>query len=292
MIKGSIAALVTPFDVNNDVDYDKLRNLCDYHIENKTDGLCLLGTTAEAESLSDEEKVNIVRTVLEKTGGKIPIIVGLISNNQQRVIEMSKLFNNLDIDSFLVITPYYTKTNESGILKYFTYIADNVAKPIILYNVPKRTGMGLSFDIIRALAMHRNIKGIKEASGDMMLQQRLVSIISEEFYLYSGDDQTLLASLGIGASGFISVIANAFPLEMSTLYHEFDTNVKKSFDIYFKLLEIIDSIYLEVSPIGIKYLMYVIGLIDCKYRVPLDEPGRQTKRAIEERAYEYLSNLN
>ena len=291
MIKGSIVALITPFDIDNNVDFEKLKDLCSYHIENKTDGLCLLGTTAEAESLSDLEKEKIVKTVLEKLEGKIPVIVGLISNNADRVIEMSKIFTGLDIDSYLVISPYYVKTNESGLLKYFTYIADNIDKPMILYNVPKRTGLGISFDVIRALSMHNNIIGIKEASGDLALQQRIMSIANDDFYLYSGDDMSILASLGIKAHGFISVIANAFPLEMRSIYHDFSLNKEKSFDTYFKLLEIIDSIYLEVSPIGIKYLMYVIGLIDCRYRRPLDEPSRQTKRIVEERAYEYLSNL-
>jgi 4-hydroxy-tetrahydrodipicolinate synthase len=151
--------------------------------------------------------------------------------------------------------------------------------------------MSISFDVIRVLSKHNNIIGIKEASGDLSLQQRIMSIASDDFYLYSGDDLSILASLGIGAHGYISVIANAFPLEMRNIYSDFNLSKDKSFDIYFKLYEIIDSIYKEVSPIGIKYLMYVLGLIDCRYRRPLDEPSRQTKRIIEEEAYKYLSNL-
>lgn len=288
MIKGSIVALITPFDNENRVNYEELKRLCKYHLDNGTDGLCILGTTAEAESLTDIEKIKIVECVFKEINKKIPIIVGIINNNADKVIELSKKFDTFDIDAYLVISPYYIKTNESGIIKYFSYIADNVLKPIILYNVPSRTGMNISYDALQILSLHKNVIGIKEASGDFKYQTKIASLITDKFKLYSGDDHTILASLGLNASGYINVIGNAFPKEMSDIFKNYNIKKDVSMSLFYNLLPIIDSIYLEVSPIGIKYLMYVIGFNMAKYRRPLDEASRVVKRKIEEECYKYL----
>jgi 4-hydroxy-tetrahydrodipicolinate synthase len=288
LIKGSIVALITPFDNENKVDYEELKKLCKYHLDNNTDGLCILGTTGEAESLTDNEKVKIVECVTKEINNKIPIIVGIISNNPDKAIELSKLFIEFDIDAYLVISPYYIKTNETGIIKHFSYIADNVNKPIIIYNVPSRCGMNVSYEAMQILALHKNIIGIKEASGDFKYQIKIASLISDDFKLYSGDDHTILASLGINASGYINVIGNAFPKEMSEIYKNFSNNNELSRKKFYNLLPLIDVMYLDVSPIGIKYLMYIIGFNIAKYRRPLDEASRSVKRKIEEECYKYL----
>ena len=247
MIKGSIVALITPFDNENRVDYEEIKKLCKYHLDNGTNGLCLLGTTAEAESLSDDEKIKIVDCVCKEIDKKIPIIVGVISNNPDKVIELSKMLDNFDINAYLVISPYYIKTNESGIIKHFSYIADNVSKPIILYNVPSRTGINISYEALQILALHKNIIGIKEASGDFKYQVKISSLVTDKFKLYSGDDHTILASLGLNASGYINVIGNAFPKEMSDIYKNYYVDKNKSMTIFYNLLSVIDSIYFEVS---------------------------------------------
>jgi 4-hydroxy-tetrahydrodipicolinate synthase len=288
LIEGSIVALITPFDNENNVDYEELRRLCKYHLENKTDGLCLLGTTAEAESLTDAEKVKIVECAIKEIDGKIPIIVGIISNIPDNVIEQAKMYESYNIDAYLVITPYYIKTNETGIIKHFSYIADNVSKPIILYNVPSRCLISISYNALQILSLHPNIIGIKEASGDFKYQSKIASLITDKFKLYSGDDHTLLASLGLNASGYITVIGNAFPKELSEIYQNYKTDKFLSYKLYYELLPLIDAVYLEVNPIGIKYLMYVIGFNNPKYRRPLDEPSRYVKRQIEEECYKYL----
>jgi 4-hydroxy-tetrahydrodipicolinate synthase len=288
LIKGSIVALITPFDNENKVDYEELKKICKYHLDNNTDGLCILGTTGEAESLTDNEKVKIVECVTKEINNKIPIIVGIISNNPDKAIELSKLFIEFDIDAYLVISPYYIKTNETGIIKHFSYIADNVNKPIIIYNVPSRCGMNVSYEAMQILALHKNIIGIKEASGDFKYQIKIASLISDDFKLYSGDDHTILASLGINASGYINVIGNAFPKEMSEIYKNFSNNNELSRKKFYNLLPLIDVMYLDVSPIGIKYLMYIIGFNIAKYRRPLDEASRSVKRKIEEECYKYL----
>lgn len=277
----SIVALITPFQQNNSIDYNELERLCKFHIENETDTLLLLGTTAEAEALTNEEKKSLVEYVYQQVYPKISIMVGLISNMTDIVIEQAKLFQNLDIDAYLVINPYYNKTNSSGLLKHFTYIADALDHPIVIYNVPRRTGMQIPVEVIGALSYHKNIIGIKEASGDLEYQLKLIQYIKNDFKLYSGDDSTMLLSLFLGASGVISVIGNAFPKELKLITSSFVKNPEVSKTIFFKLYPVISNMYQEVSPIGIKYIMYLLGFDTFKYRRPLDEPSREFKRILE-----------
>lgn len=279
-MNGSIVALITPFK-NNEIDFDELNKLCDFHLENKTDGLLLLGTTAEAESLSDDEKYNLVKFVYDRVYQKIDIMIGIISNITEEVVRLASLFEEFDINSYLVINPYYNKTNTSGMLKHFTYIADHVNKPIILYNVPKRTGMNIPIEVVRALSYHKNIIGIKEASGDFLYQLELAGFINEGFKFYSGDDSTMLLSLYLGASGVINVIGNAFPKEMKLITNSFNKNNEISKLAFYKLFNLIKIMYREVSPIGIKYVMYLLGFEVLGYRRPLDEPSKELKRELE-----------
>lgn len=279
-MNGSIVALITPFK-NNEIDFDELNKLCDFHLENKTDGLLLLGTTAEAESLSDDEKYNLVKFIYDRVYQKIDIMIGIISNITEEVVRLASLFEEFDINSYLVINPYYNKTNISGMLKHFTYIADHVNKPIILYNVPKRTGMSIPIEVVRALSYHKNIIGIKEASGDFLYQLELAGFINEGFKFYSGDDTTMLLSLYLGASGVINVIGNAFPKEMSLITNSFNKNNDISKLAFYKLFNLIKVMYREVSPIGIKYVMYLLGFEVLGYRRPLDEPSKELKRELE-----------
>ena len=284
----SIVALICPFDENNKINYDELDRLCDYQIENKTDGILLLGTTQESESLTKEEKHELVDFVYHKVYKKMKIIIGIISNITEEVVSISKQYDEYDIDSFLVITPYYNKTNVSGLIKHFTYIADHVSKPIVLYNVPKRTGMSIPIDVVRILSYHHNIIGIKDASGDALYTQEIAKFTNNKFKLYCGDDKSMIISLFLGASGSISVIANAFPLEVKLIHENFDKNINISKTTFNKLNSLIDAIFKETSPIGIKYLLYIIGFNTKKYRRPLDEPSLEVKRLIEEKTLEII----
>lgn len=287
-MNGSIVALITPFNDLDQIDYTELERLCEYHIENKTDGLLLLGTTAEAEALSYDEKRELVDFVCKKVENKLSVMVGIISNITEEVIEQAKLFDDIKFDSYLVINPFYNKTNESGMLKHFTYIADSVGKPVVLYNVPKRTGMSIPIEVVRALSYHKNIIGIKEASGDMNYLTQLFNNISEDFTVYCGDDSTMLLALYLGAKGVISVIGNAFPKEIKLITSSFNKNDGICKTTFYKLYDLIRVMYEEVSPIGIKYIMYLIGFNKSKYRRPLDEPSRKLKRSIEKELFVIL----
>lgn len=286
---GSIVALITPFDNDNNIDYKEIKRLCDYHLENKTDGLLLLGTTAEAESLSDDEKYNIVKYINDYIAGRIKLMVGLISNKYEEVIRQADMLKEFDIDSYLVIAPYYVKSNDSGLLKYFTFIADRIEKPIVIYNVPKRTGFNIPFEVIRSLSYHKNIIGIKEAASDPIQLLKLMELSNDNFKIYCGDDSMMLIAMMLGAQGCINVIGNAFPLEIKLIID----SIKRTPDIakttFYKLFNLMNYMYREVSPIGIKYIMYLIGFNKDYYRLPLDNPSKEFKRVLEEELLNVIS---
>lgn len=289
MLKGSIVALVTPFDDNNQVNYSEIKQLLEFHIENKTDGILLLGTTAESESLKDEEKKQLVEYVLHYLNGRIKVMVGLIANLPQRVVELATLFDSLDIDSYLVSPPYYIKSNTTGIIKYFSFIADHVGHPIVLYNVPKRTGVEITEEVVQFLSYHPNIIGIKEASGNLVYQTKVALICNENFVLYGADDLSMMASLGLGAVGIISVINNAFPKEVKLIIDSFEKDKRISMLTYKKISKLTEDIYKETSPIPIKYLLYVMGYKTRNLRMPLAEASIGLRRKIEE---DYLAFID
>lgn len=282
MLKGSIVALVTPFNEDNAIDYPVVDRLLDLHLNNKTDGLLLLGTTAEAESLSDEEKYQLVKHVVDYVDNRIKIMVGIISNNPKEAVRLAKLFTDLEFDSYLASAPYYIKTNTEGLIKHFNYIADRVDKPIVLYNVPKRTGINIDFEVVRILSYHPNIIGIKEASGSLAYQARVASICNDNFVLYGADDLTMLPSLALGAKGIISVISNAFPKEVKLIFDSFSKDANIARTTYYKILDLNEDIYKEASPIPIKYLLYLQGYGTGRLRMPLAEASIGLRRKIEE----------
>lgn len=290
MLTGSICALITPFTFESKINYIELEKILDFHLENRTDGILLLGTTGESEALTLTEKEELVRFCLDYLNGRIKVMVGVIGNNFDEVKGMIDVFDNFNFDSYLVVTPFYVKGNNSGIIKYFNRIADYANHPIIIYNVPKRTGINLDLEIVKCLSYHKNIIGIKEASGDLGYQTKIASFCNDEFVLYGGDDLNVLGSLSLGAKGIISVINNAFPKEFKLIISSFSKNIDISRTLLWILLPIIEAIYIEVSPIGIKYLMYLLGFDTDKYRLPLDEPDKKVKRIIEEKVITYLGD--
>ena len=192
MLRGSIVALVTPFKANGDVDFEELGRLLDYHCENKTDGIVILGTTGEASCLTFDEEAEIVKFSVKRVNKRIPLIVGSGSNETEKAVTMSKKYSELGADYVLVITPYYNKTNESGLIKHFEAVADASKCPVIMYNVPGRTGMSMSLHAIEVLAKHPNIYGIKEASGNISYSTKVAKYISKDFHMFSGNDDIIV----------------------------------------------------------------------------------------------------
>ncbi len=274
MIKGNIAALITPFLDDGNIDYDAVSRLCDMHLENKTDGLLLLGTTAEAESLSNEEKLQLVKYIINKVNNRIKIMVGLISNRINEILNLAKELEEYNIDSYLVISPYYTKANKTGLLKWYTCIADNANKPIVIYNVPKRVGMEIPSDIVCELSYYNNIIGIKDASGNASYYHDIKSKCNKNFLYYCGDDLSLLEFSLLGIDGAISVISNAYPRTV-------DEILKGKYNAFYNIYTLLKVMYNEVSPIGIKYVLYLNKLINLKYRIPLDVPSLENQNEIK-----------
>ena len=212
-LKGSIVALVTPFHADGSVNFEKLRELAEWHIASGTDAILALGTTGESSTMTHEEDDAVLRCVIETAAGRVPVIAGTGSNSTQTMLEKSLRAEALGADGLLLITPYYNKGNPEGICRHFLTVADAVKIPCILYNVPGRTGCAISVENVERLAKHPNICGIKEASGDMSYAMRIAHCIGPDFALWCGNDDITIPLLSIGGSGVISVWANIQPRE-------------------------------------------------------------------------------
>lgn len=281
MIKGSIVALVTPMTETGAVDYLGLEQLIAFHLKEQTDGLLVLGTTGESPTLSEEEEEEILRFTVEKANGRIPVIAGAGSNATAKTIKKVQRFAELGADQLLVITPYYNKTSDAGLLAHFKAIADASSLPIILYNVPSRTGMTISLPVLTELAKHPRIIGIKEASGDMPYTMEVAQLIDESFALYSGNDDLILPILSIGGIGVISVWANIQPKVVHGLVHDYlDGNSHSAKEKQLTHLALINALFSETNPIPVKAAMNHLGLPAGPLRLPLIELGEEKKQQL------------
>lgn len=281
MIKGSIVALVTPMTETGAVDYLGLEQLIAFHLKEQTDGLLVLGTTGESPTLSEEEEEEIVRFTVEKVNGRIPVIAGAGSNATAKTVKKVQRFAELGADQLLVITPYYNKTSDVGLLAHFKAIADASSLPIILYNVPSRTGMTISLPVLTELAKHPRIIGIKEASGDMSYTMEVAQLIDESFALYSGNDDLILPILSIGGIGVISVWANIQPKVVHEVVHDYlNGNSPSAKEKQLTHLALINALFSETNPIPMKAAMNHLGLPAGPLRLPLIELGEEKKQQL------------
>lgn len=281
MIKGSIVALVTPMTETGAVDYLGLEQLIAFHLKEQTDGLLVLGTTGESPTLSEEEEEEIVRFTVEKVNGRIPVIAGAGSNATAKTVKKVQRFAELGADQLLVITPYYNKTSDVGLLAHFKAIADASSLPIILYNVPSRTGMTISLPVLTELAKHPRIIGIKEASGDMPYTMEVAQLIDESFALYSGNDDLILPILSIGGIGVISVWANIQPKVVHEVVHDYlNGNSPSAKEKQLTHLALINALFSETNPIPVKAAMNHLGLPAGPLRLPLIELGEEKKQQL------------
>ncbi|MBO0460504.1 4-hydroxy-tetrahydrodipicolinate synthase [Enterococcus sp. DIV1298c] len=281
MIKGSIVALVTPMTETGAVDYRGLEQLIAFHLNEQTDGLLVLGTTGESPTLSDEEEEEILRFTVEKVNGRIPVIAGAGSNATAKTVKKVQRFAELGADQLLVITPYYNKTSDVGLLAHFQTIADASSLPIILYNVPSRTGMTIALPVLAELAKHPQIIGIKEASGDMSYTMEVAQLIDETFALYSGNDDLILPVLSVGGIGVISVWANIQPKVVHELVHDYlNGNSHSAKEKQLTHLALINALFSETNPIPVKAAMNHLGLPAGPLRLPLSALGEEKKQQL------------
>ena len=271
-LRGSIVALVTPFHADGSVNFDKLRELVEWHIENKTDAILTLGTTGESSTMTHEEDDDTLRCVIEAAAGRVPVIAGTGSNSTQTMLEKSLRAQQLGADGLLLITPYYNKANAEGMYRHFVTVADAVNIPCILYNVPGRTGCAISVENVERLSKHPNICGIKEASGDMSYAMKIAHCIGPDFALWSGNDDITIPLLSIGGSGVISVWANVMPREVHDMVMDYlEGRREQAVAAAVKYLDLANGLFMEVNPIPVKTALNMMGKEVGPFRLPLYE---------------------
>lgn len=288
-IKGNYTALVTPFLHNQEVDYITLKNLTKFQIDNKTDGIVALGSTAESPTLTEEEKHKIMQTIVKEAKNKVPIIAGVNAFSLSDALYQADQRYLDGASALLVSPPPYIKATESGLYNYFSSIANNSPIPIILYNIPSRTGVNLSVNLLYDLSKNTNIIGLKEASGDLNYTLDIAHFTkNNNFTLIAGNDNLLLPLLSAGATAIISVVGNIDPeicRNVINLYSEGKPKqAAKTYNDYYKL---IDALSVESNPIPVKYLMAELNMIKPYYRAPLCPPTPKNRQILEQLAIEY-----
>ena len=284
---GACTALITPFK-DGEIDYDSLLNLIEFQISSGIDALLINGTTGESATLSDKEKQELISFAYRQVGGRVPLIAGTGSNSTQKAIELTKFAHSAGVDCALVVTPYYNKASRDGLVSHYTAIADSCDLPIIVYNVPSRTGVNITLDVYNVLADHENIVGVKEANTSIGEFAKLSATCGGRLYLYSGNDDLILPTLSLGGCGIISVLSNLLPREIALICKlYFEGKVNEASALQLKLLPLINAIFSEVNPIPIKALLAERGLCQEEYRLPLCPLDKEKRKTLIQIAEQY-----
>ncbi len=283
LVKGSIVALVTPFHEDGSVNFEKLGELVEFHIAHKTDALLILGTTGETPTMTHEEDDSVVQYAIEKANKRIPIYVGAGSNCTATMVKYCQKYEAMGADALLVIAPYYNKANEEGMYMHFKTVADAVHTPLILYNVPGRTGCSISYEVVKRLCTHPNVAAIKEASGNISYMAKIARLASDSFQIYSGNDDMIVPALSLGASGVISVVANILPEETHEMVVSFlNGETQRALDLQLRYLDFINALFIEPNPIPVKAAMNLLGMNVGGYRLPLHEMSEANLAKLKE----------
>ena len=270
MFKGSLVALVTPFDDADRVDYPALERLIDFHVDAGSDGLVVAGTTGESATLTRDEHAELIERAAELAAGRLPIIAGTGSNSTAQTIELSRTVGGADISAYLLVVPYYNKPTQEGLYRHFTAVADAVDKPVILYNVPGRTVADLLPETVGRLARHDNIVAIKEATGDMQRLADIRALVEDEFGLLSGDDFTALDFIRHGGHGVITVSGNVVPDKMARLCRLASSgSIEEADELDGSLQPLNTALFIESNPIPVKWAVSRMGLMGPGIRLPL-----------------------
>lgn len=285
LFTGCAAALITPF-ADDKVDFEALGRLIDWQISGGTDALVVCGTTGEPPVLTQAEKDSVLEFALQRANGRVPVIAGTGSNSTAAAAEQSRRAQRLGADALLVVTPYYNRTTQRGLIAHFTAVADAVDLPVILYNVPARTGVNLLPETAATLSGHGNIIGIKEASGDLSQAAELARLCGGSMALYSGNDDQVLPFLSLGAQGVISVAANIAPDAMHRLVSAwFEGDIPACRSVQLSLLPLIRLLFSEVSPIPVKAALEMMGICRADVRLPLLRFSEEKWSALRDEIY-------
>lgn len=287
IFKGCGTAICTPFDENGKINFEVFEKFIEFQIANKADSIIVCGTTGEASTMSEEEKKAVINFVVEKVDKRIPVIAGTGSNNTLEAVNMTKYAENVGADGALIVTPYYNKTTPKGLVKHYERIAQNTNLPIVIYNVPSRTGVNIQPETCLELSKIKNIVAIKEASGNLSQVAKIASLCGDDLAIYSGNDDQIVPVLSVGGIGVISVLSNIKPEYVHNMVDEYEKgNVQKAADMQIKGLNLINLLFSEVNPIPIKSALNISGFDFGEPRLPLikmsDENLIKLKNAIGE----------
>lgn len=270
IFKGSGVALVTPFNPDMTVNYTALEQLLEFQIENGTDCIISCGTTGESATLTAQEHLDVIDFTVKKVCGRVPVIAGTGNNNTQHAVELSREAEALGVDGLLLVTPYYNKTSQRGLVESFSYIADQVKTPCVIYNVPSRTGMNILPETYYALSKHPNIVAAKEANGNISALTKTINLCGDDLAIYSGEDVLTFPVIALGGAGVISVFANIMPKEMHELCKSaLENDIPKARSMTLKYVDLMNALFMDVSPIPVKAALSKMGF-DCGCcRMPL-----------------------
>lgn len=284
---GSGVAIVTPFN-HESVDLNVLRKMLDFQLENGTSAIIVCGTTGEASTMTYRERMRTIECCVEHISGRIPVIAGSGSNSTEVAIALSKDAERAGADGLLVVTPYYNKASQTGLVRHYQVIADAVNSPVILYNVPSRTGVNISPECYAELAKHPNIIGTKEASGNFSNIQKIRKLCPDDFYIWSGNDDEVVPISALGGMGVISVVANIAPAKMAQLTRLcLENDFKTAGNLQLKLKELCDAMFCEVNPIPVKTALNLMGWNAGSLRLPLYEPSENNLARIRNTLTKY-----
>lgn len=285
---GSCTALATPFTDSNAIDYPALHRLLDFQLENGTDAVVVCGTTGEASAMSYVERMRVIETVVRHVDGRIPVIAGTGSNNTESAITLSRDAALAGVDALLVVTPFYNKATQKGLIRHYTAIADAAVKPVILYHVPSRTGVKCTAETYAALAKHPNIVGVKEAGGDLALVQKTRELCPEDFCIWSGNDDETAPMMLFGGKGVISVAANIVPREMHELTAAcLNGDFTAAGRMQLKLRKLCEALFWEVNPIPVKTALAMMGYCQESFRLPMCEMQPENREKLKGVLKEY-----
>ena len=288
VFKGSGVAVITPFIDGNAIDYPALERILNHQVENGTDAVVICGTTGESSTLTDAEHRNAISFAVKTVAGRIPVIAGTGSNDTAYFLDLSRYAAEAGADALLAVTPYYNKCSQAGLVKHFECVADRVDLPMILYNVPSRTGVNILPETCAELAKHPNIVAIKEASGNISQIMRTAYLCGDELKIYSGDDDQIVPILALGGIGVISVLANCLPRETHDICRFwFEGKHDESLALQLKYHPLIEALFCDVNPIPVKEAMKLLGRCDGSLRMPLTKISGKN----EERLHTELANV-
>ena len=282
IFKGCGTAICTPFSENGEINYKVFEKFIEFQIENKIDAIIVCGTTGESSTMTEQERKDVIKFVVDKVNKRIPVIAGTGSNNTLSAIEMTKFAESVGADGVLVVTPYYNKTTQDGLIRHYEKIAQNTNLPIILYNVPSRTGLNIEPETCFKLSKIKNIVAIKEASGNISQIAKISALCKDELQIYSGNDDQILPVMSLGGIGVISVLSNIYPQYTHNMIEEFfEGNISQSTNMQLNSLDVIEKLFIEVNPVPVKAALKEIGFDFGTPRLPLIKLSTENKIKIQ-----------